>query len=245
MKSRKYFGPSREPFAMMVAGETIYVATSPEDIGGVWRNSKTISLNPITMNMYVMGGLSEKSRKSMFQQHPTARYNAENARLLTPTQMTIELFAGPRLDSLVKDRMLPMIFKKLDIADPGNQAVMSRSGDSAVISLRQLCVDTFITEATEAFYGPALLKGSPGLISGFLDWEYNNWKFLFMIPDAFAQDMLKSKKTIIGAFADYYRQPRSERPGAIYFVQGLEDMLRDAGLTDDEMGMLTLLHYWA
>jgi hypothetical protein len=235
---------------MTVAGETIYVATSPEDIGGVWKNSKTISLNPITMNMYAMGGLSEKSRKSMFEQHPTARYNADNARPLTPTQMTIELhhrqlFAGPRLDSLVKDRMLPMIFKKLDIADAGNQAVLSRSGDSAIVSLRQLCVDTFITEATEAFYGPALLKRSPNLIGGFLDWEYNNWKFLFMIPNAFAQDMLKSKKTIIDAFADYYRQPRSERPGAIYFVHGLEDMLRDAGLTDDEMGMLTLLHYWA
>jgi hypothetical protein len=231
---------------MTVAGETIYIATSPEDIGGVWRNSKTISLNPITMNMYVMGGLSEKSRKAMFEQHPAARYNAETGRPLTPTQMTIvlhhrELYPSPRLDSLVKDRMLPRIFRKLDIADLGNQAVLSRSGDSAVVSLRQVCVDAFITEATEAFYGSALIKKSPKLIGAFLDWEYNNWEFLFMLPNVFAQDMLKAKKTITGVFADYYRQPRSDRPGSIYFVHALQEMLQEAGLTEDEMGMVNTL----
>jgi hypothetical protein len=235
---------------MMVAGQTIYVATSADDIGGVWKNSKTISLNPITMDMYVLGGISEKNCKAMFEQHPTARYNVGHGRLLTPTQMTIELHrqqlhTGPRLDSLMKDKMLPSIFKKLDIADPENQAVLSRSEDSAVLSLHALCVDTFITEETEAYFGPALLQKSPDLINAFLDWEYCSWKFLFMVPDIFAQDMVKAKKTITDAFTDYYGQPRSERPGSIYFVDALEDMLREVGLTEDEMGKFTLLHYWA
>lgn len=235
---------------MTVAGQTIYVATSSEDIGAVWNNSKTISMNPITMDMYILGGISEKSRKAMFEQHPTARYNVKQGRPLTPTQMTIELHHqqlhnGPRLDSLMKDRMLPSILKKLDVADPTNQAVLSRSDDSAVISLHDLCVDTFITEETEAYFGPALLQKSPDLIKAFLDWEYCSWKFLFMLPDIFAQDMVKAKRTITSAFANYYRQPRNERPGSIYFVDALEDMLREVGLTEDEMGKFTLLHYWA
>lgn len=247
---RKRFSPSREPFTMTVVGQTIYVATSPEDIGGVWKNSRTISLNPITMDMYILGGISEKSRKAMFEQHATARYNVGHSRPLTPTQMTIELHhrqlhTGPRLESLIKDKMLPSSFKKLDIADPANQAVLSRSEDSAVLSLYHLCVDTFITEETEAYFGPALLRKSPDLIKAFLDWEYCSWKFLFMLPDIFAQDMVKAKKAITGAFADYYRQPRIERPGSIYFIDALEDMLREVGLTEDEMGKFTLLHYWA
>jgi hypothetical protein len=236
---------------MTVAGQTIYVATAAGDVNNVWKNSKTISMNPITMDMYLLGGISEKSRKAMFEQHPTARYNAGQGRALTPTQMTIELHhqqlhaGGPRLDSLMKDKTLPSCFRNLDIADPTNQAVLSRSGDSAVVSLLGLCVDTFLTDETEAYFGPALLKRSPSLIKAFLDWEYCNWKFLFMLPDAFAKDMVKAKSTITGAFADYYRQPRSERPGSIFFVEVLEDMLREVGLTDDEMGKFTLLHYWA
>jgi hypothetical protein len=235
---------------MTVAGQTIYVATSPEDIGSVWKNSKTISLNPITMDMYVLSDISEQSRKAMFEKHPTARYNVGQSRSLTPTQMTIELHhqqlhSGPRLDSLMKDNMLPSIFKKLDITDSSNQAVLSRSKDSAIVSLLDLCVDTFIAEETEAYFGPKLLQKSPDLVKAFLDWEYCSWKFLFMLPELFAQDMAETKKTITRAFADYYRQSRSERPGSIYFVDALEDMLREVGLTEDEMGKFTLLHYWA
>jgi hypothetical protein len=235
---------------MTVAGQTVYVATSPEDISGVWKNSKTISLNPITKDMYILGGISEKSRISMFEQHLTAHYNLGHGRPLTPTQMTIELHhqqlhTGPRLDSLMKDKMIPSIFKKLDTADSANRAILSRSEDSAVLSLHDLCVDTFITEETEAYFGPALLLNSPDLTRAFLDWEYCSWKFLFMVPEIFAQDMVKAKRTITGAFANYYRQPRSERPGSVYFVDALEDMLREVGLTEDEMGKFTLLHYWA
>lgn len=247
---RKYYSPSREPFTMTVAGQTIYVATSPEDIVGVWNNSKTISLNPITMDMYTFGGISEKSRKAMFEPHPTARYNADQSNPLTPTQMTIELHrqqlhTGPRLDSLMKDKMLPSIFKTLDVADLANRAVISRMENSAVLSLFDLCVDTFITEETEAYFGPTLLRKSHNLIKAFLDWEYCNWKFLFKFPGILAQDMIKAKGVITGAFADYYRQPRSERPGSTYFVNALEDLLREVGLTEDEMGKFTLLHYWA
>jgi hypothetical protein len=235
---------------MKVAGQTIYVATSPDDIGRAWKNSKTISLNPITMDMYTLGGISTKSSEAMFQQHTTARYNSGTGLPLTPTQMTIELHhqqlhAGPRLESLLQDKMIPGCFKKLNITDSMNTAILSRSGNSVIISLHELCVDTFITEVTEAFFGPALLSKSPNLIKAFLDWEYCSWKFLFMLPDVLAQDMIKTKKTITDAFTNYYQQPRISRPGSIYFIDSLEDMLVEVGLTKDEMGKFTLLHYWA
>ena len=248
--SSKHFSPSREPFTMTVAGQTIYVATSPEDINSIWKNSKTISLNPITMDMYVLGGISEKSRKAMFEQHPAARYNAGLGRALTPTQMTIELHhqqlhSGPRLDALMSEKMIPSILQRLNVADDTNPAVISRSETATVVSLLDLCVDTFITEETNAFFGPELLRKSPELVEAFISWEYCSWKFLFMLPDFLAQDMAKAKKTITTAFADYYRLPRSERGGSSHFVDALEEMLREVGLTEDEMGKFTLLHYWA
>lgn len=247
--SRKYFNKSREPFTMTVAGQTIYVATSAEDITRVWNNSKTISMNPLTMDMYIWCGISERSRESLFERHPSAQYNADNARPLTPTQMVIELhhqqLSGARLDALVEEKVIPALFKKLGFSQPNAPAVLSRSEKSITISLHELCVDLFITHDTEVFWGPALLKNSPNMIKAFLDWEYSSWKFLFQLPDIFAKDMLKAKSTITGAFANYYKLPRSQRPNAEYFATGLEDMLREAGLSEDEMGKFTLLHYWA
>jgi hypothetical protein len=43
-KARMHFHKSPEPFAMTVAGQTLYTATSSEDINAVWDNSKTISM---------------------------------------------------------------------------------------------------------------------------------------------------------------------------------------------------------
>lgn len=240
---------SREPFTMTVAGQTIYVATSAADIGGVWKNTKTISMAPLTMDMYIWTGISKKSREAMFDPHPSAQYNIENAKPLTPTQTVIELhhrqFSGARLDGFWDQKVLPALFKQMDFSQPKASAVISREEKSVVVSLNDLCIELFVTQATEENWGSTLLRKSPDLIKAFMAWEYTSWKFMFQLPGVFAQDMLAAKRTITGAFADYYRLPRSERADANYFVTALEDMLREVGLTEDEMGKFTLLHYWA
>jgi hypothetical protein len=38
-KAREYSRPSTELFAMTVAGQTLYIATSPENINTVWNNT--------------------------------------------------------------------------------------------------------------------------------------------------------------------------------------------------------------
>jgi hypothetical protein len=247
---RKHFSQSREPFAMTVAGETMYIATSAQDIAGIWKNTRAFSMDPLSTDMYGRVGLSKKSVEAMFDPHPNARYNSKNPRPLTPTQMVMELHYqqlhnGPNLDALVKQKLLPGLFRRLDFSKPGHPALTSHSEGSVVVSLLDLCVDLFITEETKAYFGPAILEQSPDLAKSFMTWEYVNWKFIYLIPNMFARDMLASKAYMTSAFTNYYRLPRSERPGSISFVDGLEDMLREIGLTDDELGQFTLLHYWA
>lgn len=249
-KGTKHFGPSREPFAMTVAGQTIYIATSPHDFASIWKNSNAFSMTPLSKEMYGRVGLSEKSVESMFDPHPEARYNEKNQRPMNPTQMVTELHYqqlhnGPNLDALVEKKLIPGLFQRLDFSKPGHPALTSHSESSIVVSLLDLCVDLFITEESTAYFGPKLLEQSPDLPKSFMTWEYVNWKFIYMLPEFLAQDMVDSKAYITGAFTKYFKLPRSERPDAIPFVLGLEDMLRDAGLTDDELGQFTLLHYWA
>jgi hypothetical protein len=247
----KYFAPSREPFAMTVAGQTIYVATSAEDINTVWRTTGTISMEPIAMDMYVWGGISEKSRKKLFEVKEEARYNEGMGRPLNPTAMGNELHrrqvhpGGGRLEALMSDRILPSLVRGLDFSRPDHVAVKSREAKSVTISLLDLCVELFITSTTDAFFGPKLRQLEPNLIKAFESWEQCNWKFLFQLPDVFAGDMLASKKTLTNAFAKYYGSPKEGRKGAVYYVEKVEDMLREVGISELEMGSYTMLQYWA
>jgi hypothetical protein len=169
---------------------------------------------------------------------------------MTPTQMAIELQHqqlqnGPRLDALMKEKILPSFFEQMDVLEINDSAVLSRSAKSFTVSLLGLCTNVFISGHTDAYFGPELLQVQPSIIKAFGDWEQCNWKFLFQLPDVFAKDMLRAKDTITGAFTKFYRLPRGQRPNSIFFVNGLEDMLREVGLGEEEMGKFTLLHYWA
>jgi hypothetical protein len=145
----------------------------------------------------------------------------------------------------MKDKISPSFFKQMDGLETNDLAVLSRSAKSCTVSLLGLCIDVFITGHTDAYFGPELRQVQPNIIKAFEDWEQCNWKFLFQLPDVFTKDMLQAKDTITGAFANFYRLPRKERPNSIFFVNGLEDMLREVGLNEEEMGKFTLLHYWA
>jgi hypothetical protein len=233
---------------MTVAGQTIYVATSAEDIGRVWRNTTTISLSPLSMEMYTWIGISEKGRKALFDPHFGAKYNT-GSKPLTPSQMVIEYHSqqesGTRLNELFDKKIIPSMIKKLADFGTNAPAVISRTEKSVVVSLHGLCVDLLVTEVTNAFWGPELLKQTPDLIDAFLIWEHTSWKFMFQMPGIFARDMSAAKQTIIGAFTEYYERPRNERKDAVFFATALEDMLREIGLNEDEMGKFTMLHYWA
>jgi hypothetical protein len=249
--SRQYFEMahgSRDPFTMTVAGQTIYVATSAEDIGRVWRNTTTISMSPLSMEMYTWIGISEKGRKALFDPHSGAKYNT-GSKPLTPSQMVIEYHSqqesGTRLNELSDEKTVPTMVRKLTDFDKSTPAVISRSEKSVVVSLHSLCIDLLVTQVTNAFWGPELLKQTPDLIEAFMIWEHTSWKFMFQMPEIFARDMVAAKNTIIGAFTKYYERPRNERKNAVFFATALEDMLREIGLSEDEMGKFTMLHYWA
>lgn len=235
---------------MTVAGETIYIATSPKDVGHVWRHSETISMDPISMDMYKMVLLNERQRELMFDSHPGARYNAGNKKPLNPTQMVIELhqqqlLPGARLDEHMHTRILPSMFQHLSLSSSTHPAVVRHSEKSVIISLNELVVDIFVKAATEAYFGPKILQIAPNMIQSFMGWEHVNWKLIFSLPPFLSQDMIAVKQALVDAFARYYELPREQRPDAAFFVTAFEDMFREIGFDEEAMGKMLLLHYWA
>ncbi|KAL1653244.1 hypothetical protein SLS61_004121 [Didymella pomorum] len=246
----QYFQHSPGPFAMTLLGEKVYVATSASDVNAVWNNSKTLSLDAIAMEMFTLVGISQRGREALFEVHESARYNtgftkAGNVQERVQDFHKQQLHNGPRLEALMSEKIMPGLLRFLSFSDPRHPAVTSRSASSVMVSLFDLCVYAIIAEDTDAYFGPKLREMAPGIVDAFVEWEYTNWKFVMQMPAFLSRDMLRCKATVVDAFEAYYRVPRSERPGASHFVVSLEDMLKEAGLTQKEMAMFTFLHYWA
>jgi cholesterol 7alpha-monooxygenase len=235
---------------MTVAGETIYIVPAAHDAAAVWRNSSTISMDPISVKMYTWIGVSEANRSALFSTHAHAQYNEGNQKPLTPTRMMIELHhrqvhPGEKYDHHFRGKTLPALLHDMDLHRENNLAVLDRSGNFIKISLLKLCMQVFIKGQTDAFLGQAIWKADQDLLSWFMIWEHTNWKYLFQPPEFLSGDMLKAKQKLIGAFAKYLSMPRDERQDAGYFAQATEDMLREVGLSDREIGGILMLHYWA
>ena len=249
-KGRKHFQHSREPFCMTVAGQTIYVATSPKDISAVWKNTTTISGDPITNDMYTLSGFSAKLRHTLLvDTHITARYNKENMIALTPTQRVLDLhrqqLSGSRLDDLVEKKVLPSMFEWLAFSKRTPSTAVTRTDNSVSASLLDLTIDVFIRGGTEAFFDPVIFHQPTNVADAFMKWEYSNWKFLFQLPAFLSRDMLVAKQSMVRGFKTYLSLERDKRLNQSFFVNGVEDVLREMGLVEEQMGSFMLLHYWA
>ncbi|PSN62499.1 cytochrome P450 [Corynespora cassiicola Philippines] len=241
---------NREPFTMNIAGTSIYIISDAQDAAVVWKNSSTITMDPLSVKLYIWVGMSAKSREVLFQAHQDAKYNEGNAKPLTPQQMMIQLHhrqshPGARLDYHIEESTLPSMFRNLDLKAKQHPAVLGRSGKGTRVSLLKLCTHIFIKGQTDAYFGQAIWWADPHLMDYFMVWEHTNWKYLFEMPSFMSGDMLQAKGNLIQGFTKYLAIPREERKDASYFVQTVEDMLREVGLTESEIGSMLMLHYWA
>lgn len=246
-KGRKYFEKSGEPFIITVAGNSIYIPTSPDDVNTVWNKPKAISARPTLVEVYGLMRIGEKSREALEDVHENAKYNEGMGKPLDPIEMVSELHRqslrngpkGPRLDEMLSNSTIPAISKKLEFEQEVNP------NGPFIVSLSEVCDDLFIGMGADTWFGPKLRELEPDLVNTFKRWEYYNWQLMLQVPHFFAKEMLAAKQTLTDAFNRYYKTPRNERDGARYFVTALEDMLREAGLTDSELGKFLLPHYWA
>lgn len=169
-----YFQHSTGPFAMTLAGEKVYVATSAEDINAVWNNSKTMSLDAIAMEMFTLIGISQRGQEALFERHGSARFNvgfakAGNVQERVQDFHKQQLHKGRRLEALMSEKIVPGLIRFVEFSDQKRPAVISHCVAEVTVSLFQLCVHAIIAEDTDAFFGPKLRDMAPGVIKAYVD----------------------------------------------------------------------------
>ena len=249
--SSEYFGNTGEPFAITVAGQSIYVLTSAGDIEELYKNKITLSWELFVQDLYRWIGFSNKAVEKLWQP-PTEQQKILNpVRTLSPNEMVAEyqrrqLRPGKNLETLAKSIVHHVSgllqWHNLSI---GQTHVSQSSEKSLSLSLIEWTTYAFIRSTTEIYWGKRIFETDPSLLQTYTTWERTSWKYVFQVPRLFSQDMYFARDKLVDAFAAYFRIPQAERTDAAWFVPIAEAEMRDIGLDESDLGRAHMLQHWA
>ncbi|KAF2276917.1 cytochrome P450 [Westerdykella ornata] len=237
-RARLYFNNTRDPFKLIIMGEIVYVITSAQDTVSVYKND-AFSLNPWLMDLMRQFGASDSSIRAMWSCVPDKPVK-EICVMLFRTLLNPGNYSEAMLDVLLSTVHTRMTWDQVP-----EWMVLSRpSAEGADVSLLKWSQHVLLEGATRSFFGDALLEVEPNLFESFYEFDDSSWKLPYNIPDLFAQDVKRSKKTAEAALARYFALPRSRRSDASKLVFEIESVLRSGGIGNEDMGVLVLMFYW-
>jgi hypothetical protein len=247
-----YFGDSRKPFAMTMAGQKLYILTSPQDITAAHKLTDALIYEPILRDLMVDFGSSKKAMRQMWMS-PADYETKSTSKVPNPQQKCLVLLyrdmiktqiqPGPNLDRIGK-RFIESISAVTKWESMTPAYLLENLGERRTVSLKNWCANVIVGSASTAFFGETLLKSHTSLLKDFLHYDDNSWMLMFRYPRFLAPAMYRSMDRAIEAFSKYFEMPREERPGASWFVKALEEEKKAINMDNWDMGVLVFMSYW-
>ncbi|KAJ8124791.1 hypothetical protein O1611_g8848 [Lasiodiplodia mahajangana] len=164
-RARLYFGNTREPFALTIAGSTTYVITRPQDVTEAYKNNSTLSWTEFLLEMMRTLGNSEPCVEAVANSLPRDKPGFPNPHgkplvTLARDMHIHQLHPGDQLDDLEK-RFLHWFERHLE---PDMMAKTYGGGSMQVgakkvavsVPLVRWCSEFFTLASQEAYFGPEL-----------------------------------------------------------------------------------------
>ncbi|KAM0802495.1 cytochrome P450 [Usnea florida] len=247
---RKYLRNTREPFAITLAGEKLYVLTSPKDVGESFRRTDTLSHDGFVEYLMKSFGVSNEGIEIMYR-----KFSVDGHIMLYPNphqkclaRLTVDIqkhqLLGPEMESL-SDRFLQFLSASLRWEYLDQQHISEdQIPKHKTMSLYSWCLDILLKAGTNAYFGERLLEMNPGLPQSFYEFDKNSWMILYPVPKVFSKRMSLPLSKNIRSLTAYFQLPKAERLGATWFNQTLEAEQRQLGMTDDDIARLMMLVHW-
>ena len=251
-KTREYFGNTREPYAITMAGERLYIITSPQDVSAVYKNVVSLTFDDYIRDMMYQFGGSDDAVHKMWQ-NPDKE--GSGTALLSPNPFhknmarlgedlyRQQLYPGTHLEDL-QSQFMPNIHKALSYEKISEKIIISLSQGEKVVSLLGWVREVLLDSATRSFFGDKLLEIEPNMFQSFFDFDDNSWKLTYHLPRIFAREMYRAKQKATDALSKYFHLPERERPGAAWLVHTLEREMRHLGIKDSDIACFLMMIYW-
>lgn len=249
---RLYFGNTREPWSLTVAGQQIYVVTSAIDVATVYKNIERLTFDEYVEDMMIRFGASMPAVQTMFRTSDQLDQACTNLQP-NPSRKSLvrlceslyhqALHPGQKLDTL-QDNFLGNVHKSLLWESMSSKVILSSGAHHRTISLLAWTREVLLDGATKAFFGDRLIELEPDLYESFFYFDDNSWKFTYKLPRPWSSDVYAAKKTAQDALEAYFKLPLEQRPGATRLVHTLETEMRARGIGTTDIAALLTMTFW-
>ena len=236
---REYFGNTREIFSLTVMGEEMYIVTSPADVLAVYKESTKIDFDAIVKGIMGDFGCTDVTISKMFERDGASKHWMD----LCHDDFKLQMHPGNRLEVL-QNTFLGNIDRSLAWDRIAGPMIVSSTSDSKTISLWKWCGAVLVDSATRAFFGDAIYRVSPTIVSDFFPFDEEAWKLPYRYPVFAAKTMYTYKRKGEQAFTAYLALPKTSRADASWIVDKMEHGMHKMGITDPAQcaAMLFTLH---
>ncbi|KAL8962323.1 MAG: hypothetical protein Q9193_001244 [Seirophora villosa] len=252
-KGRLYFGNTREPWGITIAGQQIYVVTSPSDVSAVYKNIEQLTFDDYIEDMMLRFGASKSSVETMLRK-PDELDQPSSGLQPNPTKKSLlrlceslyhqALLPGEKSETL-QESFLGNIHKSLTWESMTSTVILSSdSTHHRTVSLLNWTREVLLDGATKAFFGNRLTELEPKLYEKFVYFDDNSWKFTYKVPRLWSSDIYAAKKTAQDAMEAYFNLPKEQRPGATWLIQSLEAEMRARSIGESDIAAILMMTFW-
>ncbi|KAL8965513.1 MAG: hypothetical protein Q9183_003814 [Haloplaca sp. 2 TL-2023] len=208
----------------MVAGQLLYVVTSPQDVTDVYKNTRTLTFDEYAQDVMKSIGVSDDGITKLWStpEKSDNRGGLHKALAHAGEDYYREQFLpGNRIDVLWP-RVLGLIDSAMQWDQlPQTPGAISTDGVKTV-SLLEWKSKVLLESVITAFFGPQLLQIDPQLLLHFAAYDEESWKLTYKYPRMMSKNMYHAKDQLVAAVETWLNLPRDKRPDGAWFIQKLE-----------------------
>lgn len=251
---REYFKNSNEPYALNVAGEKLYVLTSPQDMKAVRENNSTLSPYELTRDFIIALGLKPAVGKTICKnsmQGDKLNLMLRSGAMQKPFTQVVENFVLEKQNPILEqtsDSLHNAFIRHIEKSVRWNRLSAKytkfTSVDEKEVSLISWCREVIVDAATRSYFDQALLQIEPNLTQIVFDFDNETCGSINKYPQKLGNLSSAAKEKGIRAFTAYLNLSKVQRAGEAQFVRDLEEEYRRLGLDEENLASLMMIVYW-
>lgn len=243
--ARIYFGDTREPFLLTVAGQRWYILTNGEDVAATYKiNDGSLSYDIFAVEVMRMLGASEDGVKKSFKTNESQETKPTNKTLSTVFReySRLQLYPGKHYDEVL-DPAIRYISDHLRLS-----AILGEDGPeiskTATIDLYHFISEMFVGFGQEIYFGKSLAKVEPDMTSAFITFDTLAWQVLYQYPNFMCRKVLAAKKKVVSGLEKYFELPVDSRMDAAWMTLQLEKDIRERKVPKSDAAIIFFQLYW-
>lgn len=214
---------------MTVAGQRLYIVTSPQDVTDIYKNTKTLTFDEYVRDVMASIGVSKDGIEELWKEPENGNRLHKSLVHAGVDFYREQLLPGNQLNSLWP-RIHNLIDEDLKWNNLPKSATIKKVNGTLTLSLLGWTRDVLLKAVITAFFGDKLLELEPQFLHYFSTFDDESWKLTYKYPRSVSKRVYAANDKLIAAIETWLKLPNDQRSEAAWLIQKLETEALTSGI---------------